>query len=105
MTLLSWNANAGEKFAISCNSGSVKLLRYSKQRVISSSGMPVTFVVHVSPALTGIASVNVPVEMTSPACSGGLYESFSSSSIRCRSARRGLSSTRAPLPRSEFGDG
>jgi hypothetical protein len=38
--------------------------------------MPVTFVVHVSPALTGIASVNVPVEITSPARLSGVKQTL-----------------------------
>ena len=56
--------------------------RYSKRRVISSSGMSVTFVVQISPALTGMASVNVPVEIISPARSGGLRGSFANNSTR-----------------------
>jgi hypothetical protein len=36
--------------------------------------MPETFVVHVSPARTDIASVKVPVEIISPACSAGLLQ-------------------------------
>ena len=38
--------------------------------------MPETFVVQVWPALTGMASVNVPVVMISPAASGGLCGSL-----------------------------
>jgi hypothetical protein len=67
--------------------------------------MPVTFVVHVSPALTGIASVNVPVEITSPARSGGLWATRISH-LRCRTflqwqaeaARGRCSRTRQPSP-------
>jgi hypothetical protein len=60
--------------------------------------MPHTLVVQVSSALTGIASVKVPVEIISPACSGGLFGSLASSSIRWRNAGSGLPSTSAPPP-------
>ena len=53
--------------------------------------------VQISPALIGIASVSVPVEMISPAFSAGLSESFPSNSTRCRSAKSGLPSTNSPL--------
>ena len=54
---------------------------YSNRMVISSSGMPRTLVVQHSPGLTGIASVNVPIEIISPALTGGLCESSASKSI------------------------
>jgi hypothetical protein len=63
---------------------------------MSSSGMPRTLVVQVSPALTGIASIGVPVETASPARRRRLCESLSRSSTRWRNARSGLSSTKAP---------
>jgi hypothetical protein len=50
--------------------------------------MPLTLVVHRSPGFIGIASVNVPVEMISPAPSGGLCGSCASNSTRWRSAFR-----------------
>jgi len=55
---------------------------YSNRRVISSTGLPVTFVEQLSPDLTGIAGVSVPVEMISPALNAELSVLFASDSTK-----------------------
>src|SRR3970282_2021776 len=58
-----------------------------------ASGRPSIFVLQVSPAFTGCASVSVPVDTISSACSWSKSGCSASSSTRCASENRGLSST------------
>ena len=64
----------------------------TKRMRASSSGTPVSFVVHASPAATGKARVSVPVVTISPAASGGLSGSrpaFGRDGAARTAARRG----------------
>ena len=73
---------------------------YVNRSRMPSSGMPWSAVLQVSPGLTGMARVSVPVVTISPAASGGLILSLASSPTRWRSAASGPSRTFAALPRS-----